>query len=121
MDQLCGRKKDQAIVQMKAAAELEDKTGKSPVTPGEVLPARQLLADMLLKYNKPADALTAYEADLKNHPNRFNSLYGAALASESSGDAVKARSYYQQLLSIANSKETDREEITRARYFITSN
>lgn len=111
-------KKDQAVSQMKAAADLEDKTGKSPVTPGEVLPARQLLADILLEYNKPADALTAYEADLKSHPNRFNSLYGAALGSERSGDAVKARFYYQQLLSIANGKESDREEITKARSFL---
>ncbi|HQV60512.1 MAG TPA: hypothetical protein PK298_00130 [Chitinophagaceae bacterium] len=111
-------KKEEAVLQMKAAAELEDKTGKSPVTPGEVLPTRQLLADMLLEYNKPADALTAYQADLKNHPNRFNSLYGAALASERSGDAVKARYYYQQLLSIANSKESDRAEIIQARSFL---
>ena len=73
---------------------------------------------MLLEYNKPADALTAYQADLKNHPNRFNSLYGAALASERSGDAVKARYYYQQLLSIANSKESDRAEIIQARSFL---
>ncbi|MBK6938529.1 MAG: hypothetical protein IPH18_18035 [Chitinophagaceae bacterium] len=56
---------------------------------------------MLLEHNKPADALAAYEADLKNHPNRSNSLNGAAVASEKSGDAAKATSYYQQLLSIA--------------------
>ena len=111
-------KKEEAVLQMKAAAVLEDKTGKSPVTPGEVLPARQLLADMLLEHNKPSDALKSYEADSKNHPNRFNSLNGAAVASEKSGDAAKATSYYQQLLSIANSRESNREEIIRAQSFL---
>ena len=75
---LAENKKENALQQMQQAADLEDKTEKSPVTPGEVLPARQLLADMLLELNKPADALIAYEADLKKHPNRYNSLSGAS-------------------------------------------
>ena len=113
-------KKDEAVLQMKTAAELEDKTGKSPVTPGEVLPARQLLGDMLMEYNKPTEALAAYEADLINHPNRFNSLYGAALAGEKSGNITKATLYYQQLLSIANSKKSDRDEIIKALSFLAN-
>lgn len=63
-----------ALEKMNAAADLEDHSQKSPVTPGEVIPARELLGDMLLQMNKPAAALTAYEADLKRHPGRFNGL-----------------------------------------------
>ena len=62
---------------MTTAADLEDKTEKHPVTPGEVMPARELLGDMFLHLKKWDSALTAYEADLQKHPNRFNGLYGA--------------------------------------------
>ena len=103
---------------MTAAASLEDKTEKSPVTPGEVLPARELLANMLLELNKPAKALTAFEADLKTHPNRFNGLYGAALASERSDKPEKAKQYYSLLLQIANSPQASRPELATANMFL---
>ncbi len=103
------------------AVDLEDKTGKHPVTPGEVLPARQLLADMLLQLNKPAKALAAYEADLKVHPNRFNSLYGAAFCSEKTGNEPKAAGYYHQLLTIANSPGSNRPELQVAKRYLENN
>ena len=65
---------------------------------------------------KPEEALNAYEADLKKHPNRFNGLYGAASAAERSNDLEKARSYYQQLIAIANSN-SNRPELRIARLF----
>jgi tetratricopeptide (TPR) repeat protein len=111
-------KKAEAIQKMKEAAVMEDKTEKSPVTPGEVLPAKQLLADMLMQANKPAEALTAYEEDLKKHPNRFNSIYGAALASEKTGDSDKAKKYYEQLTQVASSPAADRAEIGKAKLFL---
>ena len=71
-----------AIAMMIDAADMEEATTKHPVTPGEVIPARELLGDMYLATNKFAKALEAYEADLKTHPNRFNGLYGAGIAAE---------------------------------------
>lgn len=112
------RKMDEALQRMNLAADLEDKTEKSPVTPGEVIPAKELLADMLLQLNKPTDALEAYEADLKKHPNRFNGLNGAALASERSNKVEKATYYYQQLTAIANSPDANRPELEIARLFL---
>ena len=109
-------KKDAAIQQMKVAADMEDKTEKSPVTPGEVLPAKQLLADMLMELNKPAEAFTAYEADLKKHPNRFNSIYGAAVTGEKINDAAKAKQYYERLLTVAPG--SGREEIAKAKAYL---
>jgi tetratricopeptide (TPR) repeat protein len=111
-------KKAAALQKMQMAVDLEDKTEKSPVTPGEVLPARELLADMLLELNKPAEALLAYETDLKKHPNRFNGVYGAAYCSEKTGNKEKAVTYYKQLTTIAPAAEADRPELEKARSYI---
>ena len=73
---------------------------------------------MLLQLNKPAEALEAYEADLKKHPNRFNGLYGAGLASEKINNVEKATYYYQQLTAIANSPAANRPELGMAKLFL---
>lgn len=108
-------KKDEALKMMNAAADLEDKTEKHPVTPCEVLPARELLGDMLLQMNQPVQALAAYENDLHNRPNRFNSLYGAAKAAEEAKNMAKAGSYYKQLVTIAGSENSSRPELREAK------
>jgi tetratricopeptide (TPR) repeat protein len=89
---------DEALDVARAAAELEERTGKHPVTPGPPLPAQELLGDMLLGMNRPADALAAYEVSLRNAPNRFNSRYGAARAAELSQDMARARTHYAALI-----------------------
>jgi len=106
---------------MRIAADMEDHTQKHPVTPGEVLPARELLGDLLLKLNKPGEALEAYVANLKKHPNRFNSLYGAGLAVERSNDAEKAKLWYLQLTTIAYTTNSNRPELEKARLFLKNN
>ena len=111
-------KKDEALKMMTAAADMEDSTEKSPVTPGEVLPARELLGDMLLRMNEPKEALEAYEADLKRRPNRFNGLYGAAVAAEKLHNTVKADSAYRQLTAIANTPGSNRPEMETAKLFL---
>lgn len=103
---------------MYAAADMEDRTEKHPVTPGEVIPARELLADMLVEVNEPAAALKEYEADLKKHPNRFNGLHGAARAASKSGNTEKAKQYYAKLMTVANSPYATRREIAEARSFV---
>lgn len=113
-----GDKKD-AVNIMKLAADMEDSTGKHPVTPGEVLPARELLGDMFRQMNENQNALQAYEAVLKQCPNRFNSLYGAGKAAEKAGDEQKAIHYYKQLSAITSSANPGRQEIIEARIFLT--
>lgn len=110
-------KKSEALSLMRTAAEMEDKTQKHPVTPGEVLPARELLADMYLRLNDAREALAGYEAVLKKQPNRFNALYGAGLAAEKTGDAHKAALYYQQLHTNTSS-ESNRPERQTADLFL---
>jgi tetratricopeptide (TPR) repeat protein len=82
---------------LRSAAELEDSTDKSPVTPGSLLPAREMLGDLLLELNQPQKALESYERSLKDSPNRLNGLSGAARAAQSAGDVAKARSYYVRI------------------------
>lgn len=86
-----------ALERMGLAAEMEDKTEKHPVTPGEVLPARELLGDLYLELNQPDKALEAYQADLEKHPNRYNALNGAALAATKCGNKDLADFYNKQL------------------------
>jgi tetratricopeptide (TPR) repeat protein len=109
---------DKALAHMKKAALLESKTSKHPVTPGEVLPADELLGDLLLALNKPVEALVAYEVNLKGHPNRFNGLYGAAIASKQSGNIEKAERYFNQLIEITKNANSDRLEIKEAQKYL---
>lgn len=110
--------KTNAVNIMKLAADMEDSTGKHPVTPGEVLPARELLGDMFLQMGENQDALQAYEAVLKKSPNRFNSLYGAGKAAEKSGDKQKTIYYYKQLSTITDSTGSGRQELVYVRKFL---
>jgi tetratricopeptide (TPR) repeat protein len=107
-----------ALDLMKHAADMEDSTGKHPVTPGEVLPARELLADMLLELNKQEEALQAYETVLKKSPNRFNSLYGAGSSAEKTGNTQKAVYYYKQLSAITDSVKPGRSETAVAGLYL---
>lgn len=113
-------KNNEAITLMTEAADMEEKTGKHPVTPGEVIPALELLGDMLLEMNQPGKALEAYEADLKKQPNRFNGLYGAAVAAQKSKDLKKAGHYYKLLTDIANPTESNRPELEAASVYVKS-
>ncbi|MDQ2752231.1 MAG: hypothetical protein M3R72_04335 [Bacteroidota bacterium] len=112
-----GDKKD-AVNLMKLAADMEDSTGKHPVTQGEVLPARELLGDMFLQMSENQNALQAYEAVLKKCPNRFNSLYRAGKAAEKSKNAQKAAYYFKQLSAITDGANSDRQELIDARKFL---
>ncbi len=110
---------ERALQLMRQAADMEDSVEKHPVTPGNVLPARELLGDMLLLNNQPEEALVAYEAALAISPNRFNSLYGAGKAAEMAGEADMAESYYQKLLDTATLPESDRPELEEAERFLS--
>jgi hypothetical protein len=109
--------KDEAQAQMKAAADAEDATDKSAISPGPLAPARELYGYMLLDAGKPAEALAAFEATMKKEPNRFRGAYGAARSAELAGDKAKATIYYKQLLEIAKDGDGDRAEIKQARTY----
>jgi tetratricopeptide (TPR) repeat protein len=110
-----GRRQD-AVAQLRAAADAEDATDKSAISPGPIAPARELLAEMLLEMGQPADALTQFEAVLKKEPNRFRATYQAARAAGQAGNAAAAKKHYADLLTIANAGDTPgRPELEEAR------
>ncbi|MGH7277359.1 MAG: hypothetical protein ACREJG_01580 [Candidatus Rokuibacteriota bacterium] len=112
---------DEAVALMRQAADREDGTEKHPVTPGAVQPAREMLGELLLELGHAPQALAEFETSHKTDPNRFHGLAGAARAAQIAGDRAKARSYYEKLLALAKTGETDRPEIALARNFLASN
>jgi hypothetical protein len=98
---------------MRSATELEESMDKDAVTPGAVVPARELLAQLLELQNRPHDSLKEYETVLRTAPNRFNALWGAASMAESSGDTSTASTYFRKLLDIGVGAE--RPELETAR------
>jgi hypothetical protein len=108
------------LAQMKAAADAEDATDKSAVSPGPLAPARELYGFMLMEAGKHQEALGAFEATMKKEPNRFRGTYGAARAAELAGDRAKAATYYKQLLDLAKDPDTERPEIAAAKKAATA-
>ena len=96
---------------LRSIAEGEESTGDEP----EGIPAREMLADLLLETSHPEQALTEYETDLKFNPNRFNGLYGAATAAEKAGKTEQATTYYAQLIKICAGSNSDRPELGKAK------
>ena len=113
------RNNEKALAMMQEAADMEDGTEKHPVTPGEVIPARELYAEMLLEMNKPDLALENFELDLKTHSNRFSGLYGAAMAAEMAGNKDKAIVYFKKLIEIADPENCRRPELNHAKLFLS--
>jgi hypothetical protein len=113
---LADGKREEALRQMESAAELEDGTEKSAVTPGPLAPARELLGEMLLEMKEPTQALEQFEATLKKEPERFRALYGAAHAAQLSGDSDASQRYFRELLKVCvHSDRPGRLELTEAR------
>jgi hypothetical protein len=119
---LVAGKKETALRQMKLAAELEDGTEKSAVTPGPLAPARELLGEMLLEMNEPAQALEQFEATLKKEPGRFRALYGAAHAGQLSGNRDAWQNYFREMLKVcAHADKPGSSELIEAQRAILQN
>jgi tetratricopeptide (TPR) repeat protein len=114
-------KQADALAAMSAAADTEDKTEKSVVTPGPLAPARELYGAMLLERGLAKEALAAFEATLMKEPNRLGATIGAAKAAEKSGDVAKARQYYAKVVALADGADASRAEVADARAFMAKN
>jgi tetratricopeptide (TPR) repeat protein len=112
-------KREQALELMRSAADMEDASEKSAVSPGRILPARELLGDMLLESGRSSDALAAYEASLVKDPKRLRSLDGAGRAAAAAGNADKARFYFSRMVEMADA-DSERPELAKARQFLAA-
>jgi tetratricopeptide (TPR) repeat protein len=111
---------DEALALMRQAADTEDRSDKNIVTPGRLLPARELLGDMLMELKRPAEAFKEYESSQQREPNRYRGLYGAGQAAAQSGNRDKARHYFSKLIESAGSGDL-RPEMETARRYLASN
>ncbi len=112
------KQNDEALRQMRQVADTQDQMGKAEVD----IPAREMLADMLLQLNRPQEALVEYEKSMKIDPNRFNELAGAARAAELAHEPAKASAYYAQLLkNCDNGAHSDRPELRNAKMVMAKN
>jgi tetratricopeptide (TPR) repeat protein len=109
-----GGKREKGLEMLRAAADHEDAVEKHPVTPGSLLPVREMLGDLLLEQKDGRSALREYEIVLKLAPRRFNATAGAARAADLAGDKAGARAYAMQLLDIARDAETMRPAVAWA-------
>lgn len=111
---------DEAMRLMRTAADLEDRNEKHIVTPGRVVPARELLGDLLMELKQPAAALKEYEQSQVREPNRLRGYAGAAAAAETAGDRGKARQLYAKLIELTRDADTPLPEIDRARTYLAA-
>lgn len=108
-------KREEAVKEMRAIADREDSQGLDSLA----IPAREMLADMLLELKRPGEALAEYKVALKNSPNRFDSLLGAARAAQASGDAAAAQAFYAQLAAVCPAA-ADRPELAEAKTYLAT-
>jgi hypothetical protein len=109
---------DEALKALSAAADAEDRTEKSPVTPGPLAPARELYGAMLLDRGMAKEALAAFEATLKKEPHRLGATLGAGHAAEKAGDAAKAAQHYRAAVALTDNADPVRSEIAAARAYV---
>jgi tetratricopeptide (TPR) repeat protein len=107
-------KDEEAIASLRRLAEKNDQLGNE----GDGIPAREMLADMLLEAKRPQQSLAEYQTDLRLNPNRFNGLYGAARAAEAAGQQSDASEYYALLLKVCDGSNSTRPELSRARELV---
>lgn len=111
-------KNEEALSQMRSAVTLEATTEKRPVTPGPIMPARELLGELLIELHQPQQALQEFATSLQDSPNRFNGLFGAARAAELSGDKKTAGEYYAKLATLTVKANGDRPELRKLKEFL---
>lgn len=108
-----------ALRRMREAAALESSTEKHPVTPGEIVPARELLGEMLLELGRYAEAREAFAAALERSPRRLRALYGAGRAAELAGDTTGAADRYRAVVELAGEGDPDHELLSHAAAFVS--
>jgi len=112
-------KSEEALRLMRRAADTEDTSEKHIMTPGRIVPARELLGELLLELRRPAEALTEFEASQRREPERFRGIYGAAQAAAQSGDVAQAKRYFARLVEMAGQGD-GRPELAQARAFLAA-
>ena len=113
-------RKEEAVAAMRQAADLEDRSGKHVAMENRLSPIRELLGELLLEANEPAQALKEFETSLRDNPNRYRSFAGAAKAADRAADRALAKNYYEKLVSLAGNADTSRPDLVAAKQYLAS-
>lgn len=113
-------RKGEAVAAMRQAADLEDRSGKHVAMENRLSPIRELLGELLLEANEPAQALKEFETSLRDNPNRYRSFAGAAKAADRAADRALAKNYYEKLVSLAGNADTARPDLVAAKQYLAS-
>lgn len=113
-------RKEEAVAAMRQAADLEDRSGKHVAMENRLSPIRELLGELLLEANEPAQALKEFETSLRNNPNRYRSFAGAAKAADRAADRALAKNYYEKLVSLAGNADPARPDLVAAKQYLAS-
>ena len=113
-------RKGEAVAAMRQAADLEDRSGKHVAMENRLSPIRELLGELLLEANEPAQALKEFETSLRDNPNRYRSFAGAAKAADRAADRALAKNYYEKLVSLAGNADTSRPDLVAAKQYLAS-
>lgn len=113
-------RKGEAVAAMRQAADLEDRSGKHVAMENRLSPIRELLGELLLEANEPAQALKEFETSLRNNPNRYRSFAGAAKAADRAADRALAKNYYEKLVSLAGNADPARPDLVAAKQYLAS-
>ena len=116
---LAERRNAAALYLMREAVDREASIDRHRGSPGNVVPARELLGEMLLALNEPQAALYEFQRSLERDPNRFRGVYGAAQAAHAAGNAELARAYFAKLQNLAAERDSQRPELDDAEAFLT--
>jgi predicted Zn-dependent protease len=111
-------RKGEAIAAMRQATDLEDRSGKHVAMENRLSPIRELLGELLIEAQEPAQGLKEFETSLRNNPNRYRSFAGAARAADRAGDRVHASFYYQKLVALAGNADSARPDLIAARQYL---
>ena len=116
--QLAEGKKDEAIAALRDAADRDEVLGKHPVSPGSMLPVRELLAEALIEVGRPREALQQLDRSMAINPGRFNAIYDAARASAAIGDKKRANQLYRDLAALAKDSDGTRPELAEVKELV---
>src|SRR6266849_5810666 len=114
-------KKDEALKLMRSAADLEDSSEKNVAMENRLWPMRELLGELLLELNEPAQALKEFALSLQTARNRYRGFYGAAKAAERTSDRQTARAFYEKLVALCSHADTERPEVVEAKTYLAQN
>ena len=112
-------RKGEAIAAMRHSADLEDRSGKHVAMENRLSPIREMLGELLMEAQEPAQALKEFETSLRNNPNRYRSFSGAATAADRAGDGARARLYFEKLVTLAGNADTARPDLIAAKQYLT--